>query len=74
MTVQLSEPEEYEGGEFQFDYRNSTKGSPVINTAKEIKRKGSVIVFPSHLWHRVKPVTKGRRRSLVMWTMGRPFR
>ena len=74
MTVQLSEPEEYEGGELQFDYRISLKGSPVINTAKEINRKGSVIIFPSHLWHRVKPVTKGRRRSLVMWNMGRPFR
>tara|TARA_R110002020_G_scaffold132527_2_gene295913 strand:+ start:587 stop:1222 length:636 start_codon:yes stop_codon:yes gene_type:complete len=74
MTVQLSKPEEYEGGEFQIDFRNSKDGSPVVRDAEGIDAKGSVIVFPSHLWHRVKPVTRGRRRSLVMWTLGKPFK
>jgi predicted 2-oxoglutarate/Fe(II)-dependent dioxygenase YbiX len=31
-------------------------------------------VFPSYIWHRVRPVTKGVRRSLVAWNLGKPFR
>ena len=40
----------------------------------EIRPRGSIIVFPSFCWHRVAPVTKGTRYSLVMWNLGRPFR
>ena len=36
--------------------------------------KGSVIVFPSFVEHRVKPVTRGKRYSLVIWSLGRSFR
>ena len=36
--------------------------------------KGSIIVFPSFVWHRVKPVTKGTRYSLVIWNLGYPFK
>ena len=42
--------------------------------AKEILPKGSIIVFPSDVWHRVKPVTKGVRYSLVVWHLGHPFK
>jgi PKHD-type hydroxylase len=42
--------------------------------AKEILSKGSIIIFPSHLWHRVKPVMKGTRYSLVLWNLGNPFK
>ena len=45
-----------------------------LRQAKEILPKGSVIVFPSFVWHRVKPVTKGVRYSLVMWNLGYPFK
>ena len=41
---------------------------------KEIFPKGSIVVFPSFLWHRVKPVTKGTRYSLVLWHLGYPFK
>ena len=41
---------------------------------KEILPKGSIIVFPSFVWHRVKPVTSGTRYSLVVWHLGRPFK
>ena len=40
---------------------------------KEARKKGSVIVFPSFLLHKVTPVTSGTRYSLVMWTLGQPF-
>ena len=36
--------------------------------------KGSIVVFPSFIWHRVKPITKGTRYSLVMWNCGYPFK
>jgi hypothetical protein len=35
--------------------------------------KGSIVVFPSFVWHRVNPIIKGTRYSLVMWNLGRPF-
>tara|TARA_R110002012_G_C11652249_1_gene611498 strand:- start:1733 stop:2314 length:582 start_codon:yes stop_codon:yes gene_type:complete len=61
MTVVLNE--DYEGGEFEFLEKNSA-----------IKEKaGTVIVFPSYLLHRVKPITKGIRYSLVAWFCGEPF-
>jgi len=60
ITVQLSDPSEYEGGDFEF----SECDNP---TSKE---KGTIIVFPSYLSHRVTPVTKGVRKSLVAWFHG----
>jgi PKHD-type hydroxylase len=37
-------------------------------------KTGSVIVFPSYVHHRVKPVTKGTRYSVVAWYGGPPFK
>ena len=42
--------------------------------AKEVAEKGSLIVFPSFVWHRVKPVTKGVRYSMPTWHLGWPYR
>ena len=73
MTISLTDPDEYEGGDLEFDFRNTDEGSqPRI--CEEVRQKGSVIVFPSFVWHRVKPVTKGIRHSLVCWNLGYPFR
>jgi len=78
-VVSLSDPEDYEGGDLEFDLRNNidyefskNKDSKVL--CEEIKQRGSIVVFPSFLWHRVKPVTKGTRYSLVMWNLGQPWR
>jgi PKHD-type hydroxylase len=38
------------------------------------KKKGSVILFPSFTMHRVTPVTKGVRRSLVLWVGGEAYK
>jgi len=66
FTLQLSDPSEYEGGEL------------VIKTSKDEavmkKEKGFVVMFPSYVLHRVTPVTKGVRRSLVGWVSGPAFR
>jgi len=78
MTCQLTDGSEYQGGELEFDFRNyephMRDESKHLRQAKEILPKGSIIVFPSFVWHRVKPVTKGVRYSLVMWNLGYPFK
>ena len=78
MTCQLTDGSEYSGGELEFDFRqydpNMRDESKHIRQVKEILPKGSIVVFPSHLWHRVKPVTRGVRYSLVLWHLGYPFK
>ena len=74
VTISLSDENDYEGGDFEFDFRNDDKGSNQPQLCKEIRPKGSVVVFPSFVWHRVKPVTSGTRYSLVIWNLGWPFK
>jgi len=78
VTCQLTDGSEYKGGELEFDYRqyepNNRNEKKHVVTAKEILPIGSLIVFPSFVWHRVKPVTEGRRYSLVIWNLGYPFK
>ncbi|MBU6339398.1 MAG: 2OG-Fe(II) oxygenase [Rickettsiales bacterium] len=69
LSILLSEPGvDFEGGEFQ------------INDSSEAKlktldmKKGTLVAFPSYIIHRVTPVTKGIRRSLVVWVEGPKFR
>jgi len=74
VTCSLSDPKDYEGGELEFDFRNLDSNIPNTKKCKEILPRGSIVVFPSHVWHRVKPVTKGVRYSLVIWNIGYPFK
>ena len=74
VTVSLSDPKQYKGGELEFDFRQNDpdkERKPVV--CKDILPKGSIVVFPSFVWHRVTPVTKGVRYSLVLWNLGFPF-
>ncbi len=74
VTCSLSDPKDYEGGELEFDFRNLEPNKKNIKKCAEVSPRGSVVVFPSHVWHRVKPVTKGIRYSLVIWNLGYPFK
>ena len=78
VTVSLSDPSEYEGGNLEFDFRNQIdwerNKKSKIKECTEIRPRGSIIVFPSFVWHRVNPVTRGTRYSLVIWNLGKPFR
>ena len=78
MTCQLTDGSEYSGGELEFDFRNydppQRDESKHLIKAPEILPKGSIIVFPSFVWHRVKPITRGVRYSLVLWHLGYPFK
>ena len=62
LTVQLSDENDYEGGDLIFYYGSDKDKAP--------RGKGSVIVFDSRLYHEVTPVTKGVRYSLVKWYHG----
>lgn len=66
IVVQLSNPSEYQGGEFEF-FNMPQPGDG-------FKQQGSVLVFPSFYPHRVAPVTAGIRRSMVSWIDGPKWR
>ena len=70
LTLCLTDPKEYEGGELQFFNGERPIEQRIIN---DIQDQGSVIVFDSRDWHRVIPVTKGTRYSLVCWSVGPNF-
>ena len=63
ITMQLSCPTEYTGGEFCF---TEVENPPM----DALKKRGSILVFPSYLIHAVTPVTSGLRRSVVAWFEG----
>jgi len=67
MSLLLSNPSEFEGGEFQVKTHSDAAQT------LECKR-GRAWFFPSYTLHRVAPVTKGVRRSLVLWVGGPAFR
>lgn len=67
MSLLLSDPTEFEGGELQVKTCNDE-----VQTLKMIK--GRAWFFPSYMLHRVTPVTKGIRRSLVLWVGGPEFK
>ena len=73
VVISLSDPKDYKGGEFQFRVPTMENWSKIA-TVKEMFSRGSVLVFPSFLWHKVKPVTQGKRYSLVAWGLGVPFK
>ena len=66
LVLQLSNPDEYEGGELQIFNESQ------ITTMK--KDRGYLIAFPSYTMHQVTPVTSGNRQSLVTWLSGPAFR
>ena len=75
VTVSLTDPKKYQGGELEFDLRNQDpERARNTKLCTEILPKGSIVVFPSFVWHRVKPITKGVRYRLVIWNLGKPYR
>jgi PKHD-type hydroxylase len=66
FIAQLTDPATYEGGAVEIFAANQPRAMP--------RPRGSVILFPSYVLHRVAPVTTGTRRSLVGWIGGPHFR
>lgn len=61
----MNDPSEFEGGEFQIRLYNDYV-APLS--------KGSLIAFPSILYHRVTPVISGLRMTATIWTSGPRFK
>ena len=57
----------------KFSGSGMTSDSSRLKLISELKKQGSVVVFPAYHWHRVKPITKGTRYSLVIWSLGERF-
>ena len=72
MTLNLTESSNYEGGNLKFDLGPHVKENR-FKVCDEIRPKGSVIIFPSFIYHCVTPVTSGTRYSLVLWCLGKPW-
>ena len=74
LTLQLTDKTEYEGGNLQFSWIDTAKKDLLnITTVEDAKDIGTIIIFPSYIWHQVLPITKGKRESLVNWSLGKPF-
>jgi len=65
ITVQLSGPDDYEGGDLEIFQGGPYEEERFI---KAPKKAGCVFIFPSYMLHRVTPVTKGIRKSFVLWS------
>jgi len=66
ISVQLTDPSRYEGGNLEFRAGNK------IETA--LRDRGAVIAFPAYVLHRVTPCIRGTRKALVAWTTGKQFK
>jgi PKHD-type hydroxylase len=67
VIIQLSNPDDYEGGEVVFKASEKERELP--------KNQGQIAVFPSYILHKVNPITKGKRYALVTWALShRRFR
>lgn len=66
IVIQLSDEKEYDGGELMLH----TSCEPEVMG----KTQGKLIAFPSYIMHEVKPITKGKRYSLVIWISGEQFK
>jgi PKHD-type hydroxylase len=66
ITIQLSDPASYTGGNLALKIDHDPKIMP--------KEQGKLVAFPSYILHEVQPVTEGVRYSLVAWVTGEPFK
>jgi PKHD-type hydroxylase len=66
LTLQLSEPSQYEGCDLELRAGNLAEVAP--------RERGTLIAFPSYVLHRVTPIRSGTRKSLVAWISGPKFR
>jgi PKHD-type hydroxylase len=67
VIIQLSDPDDYEGGEFRFITTENPDG-------EKVKKRGTVIAFVSYYEHAVFPLSSGNRTSLVAWVEGPRWR
>jgi|SRR6056300_543180 len=71
LSFTLCLSDDYTGGDFELCKPNP---KPEKHTYKKFElKKGSMIIFPSFVWHKVNPVLSGVRKTLVGWVVGKQF-
>lgn len=70
VSVNLSNPKDYEGGDLII---KNYYGTRELKLVENLRPQGTVVVFPSILQHKVTPVKRGTRYSLVQWYNGPEF-
>lgn len=70
LSASLIINDDFEGGHFE----TMRLGDGKVIKSKVEAKPGSAIIFPSYVTHRVTPVTKGTRYSIVVWFAGPPFK
>ena len=68
VIIQLSDSDDYQGGDFLFE---RSIPQPNLN---DLRKQGSILIFPSFLSHKICNVTFGKRYSLVTWIHGPKFK
>jgi len=68
--ISLTDSKKYEGGDFYFHFGREQTPYKISG----FKEQGSILIFPSFIWHKVSPITKGTRYSLVNWSIGAPWK
>ncbi|MEE4190656.1 MAG: 2OG-Fe(II) oxygenase [Halieaceae bacterium] len=66
LSVQLSHSEDYKGGDIGFFYTHKERFAS--------RERGAIVTFPSWVMHRVNPVKRGVRYSLIAWIVGPRWR
>jgi len=70
FTIFLND--DYEGGEFDLEIYGPAAEPRYVEIKNQ--QKANCVIFYSDTWHRVRPVTKGVRKSLVGWILGNQFK
>jgi len=77
FTICLNDDEtinnNYKGGNFEICIPHPRYQKHKYFKFKDTFKQGTIIVFPSHVWHKVHPVTSGTRKVLVGWVVGKSF-
>ena len=69
FSIQLSEPDSYTGGDLEF----TDDITLTLEEKERLRQKGTIIIFPSFLQHRVTEITEGQRHALVGWREGKQW-
>ena len=73
ITIQLSDSEEYKGGDLQLCFGGDGQGN-LVDSVSCPRGAGVGVLFPSYMLHRVSEVEAGVRKSLVLWVGGSHYR
>ena len=71
FTICLNE--DYKGGEFELSKPHPQASKTINLKFKEVFKQGTIIIFPSFIWHKVYPIISGIRKVLVGWVVGKSF-